>query len=396
MLTLRALVLGLAATLALPGVAQAARTFTLGKGYSPAVAVEKDGTGHFAWLQDGGATDKLRYCQVPRGKSACEKSRTFTGTGDARYRNWQPFVFVKGQEITLLASFRRPQSGPVITDHFVVRSSDGGNSFGTPNPVGDPDRAGSEDAVMHGSDLGLIGEGAVYMGTNVAGAPIRGQSSDLGTLVAGSSPLQDPSVALAGNSPLVTADYRRDTRVFRTSHSVQRASFGATFWTESPKIPDQVQASLAGGPKGVYAMLLSMPNGRCPCRHVFRRWGGTRFAAPFDTQQDFTGTGASTGGNHDLFQDGAGRLHAVWTKTRGSGHTQAPTDVRYARSSGGTADFSKPITLAARGRNTNPLDLNVATAGDGRGFVTWEEPGDTATGSQSAVRTTVVAPDANK
>jgi hypothetical protein len=54
MLTLRALLLALAATLALPGAAHAARTFTLGKGYSPAVAVEKDGTGHFAWFQDAG------------------------------------------------------------------------------------------------------------------------------------------------------------------------------------------------------------------------------------------------------------------------------------------------------------------------------------------------------
>jgi hypothetical protein len=395
MLTLRVLVLGLAATLALPGAAHAARTFTLGKGYSPAVAVENDGTGHFAWLQDGGATDKLRYCQVPRGKTTCEKSRTFTGTGDASYRNWQAFVFVKGQEVTLVASFRRPQTGPVVTDHFVVRSSNGGNSFGTPNPVGDPDRAGFEDAVMLGGDLGLIGEGAVYVGTNVAGAPIRGQSSDLGSLFSRSSPLQDPSVGLTGNNPLVTADHRGDTRVFRTAHSVQRASFGATFWTESPKITDQVQASLAGGPKGLYAMLISMPGGRCPCKHVFRRWGGTRFAAPFDTQQDFTGTGASTGGNHDLFQDGAGRLHAVWAKIRGHGFTQDPTDIRYARSSGGTADFSKPVTLTRRGRNTNPLDLNVATAGDGRGFVTWEEPGNSSSGSGSAVRATAVGPNPN-
>jgi hypothetical protein len=392
----RVLLVGLVATLTLPGAAHAARTFTLGTGYSPAVAVEKDGTGHFAWLQHGSPNDKLRYCRVPRGKTVCDKSRTFTGTGDASYRNWQPFVFVKGQEVTLLASFRRPQTGPVVTDHFVVRSTDGGNSFGTPNPVGDPDRGGAEDAVMQGSDLGLIGEGAVYMGTNVAGAPIRGQSSDLGALVSGSSPLQDPSVGLTGSSPLVTADHRGDTRVFRTAHSVQRASFGAMFWTESPKIPDQVQASLAGGKKGLYAMLLSMPNGRCPCRHVFRRWGGTRFAAAFDSQQDFKGTGASTGGNHDLFQDSAGRLHAVWTKNIGSGHTQAPTDVRYARSSGGTADFSKPITLTHRGRNTSPLDLNVATAGDGRGFVTWEEAGNSAEGATSKVRATVVAPDANK
>ena len=228
------------------------------------------------------------------------------------------------------------------------------------------------------------------MGTNVVGrrlAPIDGPG-DAGFR---GIPAQDPSVALAGNSPLVTADHRRDTRVFRTSGVPQRASFGAHSGPRAQS-SDQVQASLAGGPKGVYAMLISMPNGRCPCRHVFRRWGGTRFAAPFDTQQDFTGTGASTGGNHDLFQDGAGRLHAVWTKTRKRSHP-SPADVRYARSSGGTADFSKPITLAARAQHQlrRPPWRQRATGG----FVTWEEPGSSATGANSKARATAVAPNPN-
>lgn len=393
----RVLLIGLAATLAMAGTADAARTFTLGKGYSPAVAVEKDGTGHFAWFQDGGKVDRLRYCQIPRGQNACKKARTFVGTGDASYRNWRPFVFVAGQEVTLVASFQRPQAAPVINDHLVVRSDDGGNSFGTPYAVGDPNRTGPEDAAYDGSGLSLLNDDADFTGTPVGGPPVAGQSAELDTLVKRPETIADPSIALVDNKePIVTADYLNDTVVFHPPGLSALRSVLIGAWKKAPTLKDENQASLAGGPGGVYAMLISSPKGRCPCKHVFRRWNGTRFASPFDTQQDFTGTGASTGGNHDLFQDRAGRLHAVWTKTRGGGRSQDPTDVRYARSKGGTADFAKPLTLTERGRNTNPVDLDVGTASDGLGFVAWEEGGDSPTGSKSVVRAVAVAPSPQK
>jgi hypothetical protein len=396
MLSLRATMTALVATLVLPGAAAQARTFTLAKGYSPAVAVEKDGTGHFAWFQDGGKIDKLRYCQVPRGHTACEKTHVFTGTGDASYRNWRPFVFVKGQEVTLVATFDRPQAAPVVNDHLVFQSDNGGKTFTGPIATGDPDRSGPEDAVTDGSNVGLIGEGMIFSPAFLGGPAEKGRSADLSELVKQPDRLGDPSIALVDNKePIVTADDRDNTVVFHPPGLTMLRSVQATSWQQAPTLVDEIQASLAGGPDGVYAMLISTPNGKCPCKHVFRRWTGTKFGPRFDTQQDFKGTGASTGGNHDLFEDGSGRLHAVWTKTHG-GAAQDPTDIRYARSPGGTSDFSKPITLAERGKNKSPLDLDVGTASDGKGFVAWEEPGSTSSGSKSVVRATAVAPTPDK
>ena len=54
------------------------------------------------------------------------------------------------------------------------------------------------------------------------------------------------------------------------------------------------------------------------------------------------------------------------------------------------------LTLTERGRNTNPVDLDVGTASDGLGFVAWEEGGDSPTGSKSVVRAVAVAPSPQK
>ena len=243
----RVLLIGLAATLAMAGTADAARTFTLGKGYSPAVAVEKDGTGHVAWFQDGGKVDRLRYCQIPRGQNACTQARTFVGTGDASYRNWRPFVFVSGQEVTLVASFQRPQAAPVINDHLVVRSDDGGNSFGTPYPVGDPNRTGPEDAAYDGSGLSLLNDDADFTGTPVGGPPVAGQSAELDTLVKRPETIADPSIALVDNKePIVTSDYLNDTVVFHPPGLSALRSVLIGAWKKAPTLKDENQASLAG------------------------------------------------------------------------------------------------------------------------------------------------------
>ena len=386
----RALVLALVGLMALP-VAAPARSYRLGKGYSPAIAVAKDGTAHVAWFQNGGEIDRLRYCRIPQGATACGKTRTFKGTGDADYRSWRPFVFVRGQEVTLLATFDRRQAPPVVYDHRVVISENGGDSFGTPYVVGDPDRAGQEDAASDGSGFSLLGENAVFTGTPIGGPPIEERSVELDTLVKGPRAPLDPSVALVDNKePIVTADLGSDTVVFRPPglSALRAVLVGA--WKQAPRLTDQIQASLAGGPGGVYAMLIGTPGDTCPCRYVFRRWNGTRFAKPFDRLRDFSGTGASTGGNHDLFQDASGRLHAVWTRNRGSGAAQDPTELRYTRSPGAPTDFRKPTTITERGRNTSPIDLDVATAPGGRGLVVWEEPGNGSTGAGSRIRAAAV------
>jgi hypothetical protein len=386
---MRVVVLAFAVALALPGGAHAARTFTVGKGHSPAVAVDAAGAAHLAWYQESGSVDRLRYCRIPLGATACRDARSFKGTGAAGYRTQGAFVFLDGDEVVLLSSFRRPLSAPVTHDHLVFRSADGGASFAIGVPTGDPDRSGAEVAAWDGSGFGLVGDGAEFTGTPTLGPPIRNRSAELSRLVSRPERVADPSIALvSGQEPIVTVDYLRDTVVFRTGGpGVLRSLFVENWIKASQTLLDHVQGKLASGPKGVYGLFTWAPDGRCRCSFSFRRWDGARFASPFDTVQDFAGTGAATGGNADLFQDAAGRLHAVWAKARGSGFAQDPTDIRYVRSPGGTARFGEPATVAARGRNTTPLDLDVATAKDGRGLVVWAEG---ARAGDSVIRATAV------
>lgn len=395
--TVRWLLAALALALALPPVATAALpTVTLGRGYAPSVAVEKDGTAHFAWFRDGGATDSVRYCRVAARATACSTRRSFTGTGDASYRNWRPLVFVRGDEVTLLASFVRPQAAPVVNDHLIVRSTDGGSSFGTPFAIGDPQVTGPVDGVDDGSDsFGLVPDGGPFTVANIGAGPTSDRTVDLEQLVARPEVVGPPTIALdKEKSPLVAADYLGDTIVWRTSGGALSRAFVATKWSTGPRLSDEVLPVLSAGSGKLSLMTLQTPGGRCPCRYVFRRWDGTAFDPPFHTIRDFTGTGSSTGGNNDLYADAQGRIHAVWTRSLGRGTAQDPAEIRYLRSGIGGKDFREPITLTTRGRNTNPIDLEVASSGSGRGFVAWEEGGTRPDGSASRVRAVVTQPPA--
>ena len=388
----RCLGLLVALFLVVPASADAARAFTLGSGFSPNVAVANDGTAHFVWYEERGDVDRLRYCQVPRGQNDCEKTQTFDGTGDAPYRDHRAFVFMNGSgsEVFLLASYSRNEPAGHRFDHLAYRSTDGGKTFGEPVQIGDPDRQGPGDAVTDGTSLGLITDEGYFTLTSLFGPAVPDQSLPLGTLLDPRRPLADPSIGLApGTEPVVTFDDLRRTLVFHTpDHTLARAQvFG--FWSMAPSLDNDVQAELASGPKGLYAMLIRTKGGVCPCHYVFRRWDGTKFESAYTKIKDFRGTGGSTGANHQLFQDAEGRLHTVWTKTDG-GRATDPTDLRYARSSGGEADFGKPRSLVER-LKTVPIDLQVATADDGKGFLVWAE---SPKGRDTRLRAVAVGPAA--
>src|SRR5215210_3130801 len=80
--TLLALAAGL--LLALAPAADAATPFTAGTGHGHDLAVGNDGTGHAVWLQDETPSDRVHYCRVPGGGSACDSESTilsFPGSG---------------------------------------------------------------------------------------------------------------------------------------------------------------------------------------------------------------------------------------------------------------------------------------------------------------------------
>ena len=369
----RGIAVALVLLFASPGSAHAARAFTLGKGFAPGVHVVKSGKAHFAWYEDGGDVDSLRYCQVPRGENECEGKMTLPGTGDASDMDDRAFVFTRSDgTLVVLASFTRPQGG---VDHLMYRSDDGGSSFYLPQPVGDPGAGGTEDTVLGENAFYMVDSGTDFTRAVWFGGVLPDSSTDLATAVQPPI-LADPSIALTGSvSPVITSDgpgNAPDTVVFRHSSGGDPRPFeDPSFWTQS-LIQNEWQAVLADGPDGIYAMLQRQSDGVCPCRSVFRKWEGEEFGKPFTSFQDFKGTGASTGLIGDLFQDDSGRLHNVSTKVRKHGFVLDPTDIRYARSPGGTKDFSESRSLVEK-LKTGPRDLQMETAKDGEGFAVWGE-----------------------
>ena len=73
--------LALGALLALAPATQAATPFTAGTGDGHDLAVGSDGTGHVVWRQDESPADRLHYCRVPAGGSACDGESTVLDFG---------------------------------------------------------------------------------------------------------------------------------------------------------------------------------------------------------------------------------------------------------------------------------------------------------------------------
>src|SRR5687767_3605296 len=85
-----------AALIATAPAASAATAFNLGTGSHPDVAVDTTGTAHIVVdLPD----ERLRYCQVPRGQTACAVEQTLTPPAEAIGRSSYIFVPASGRVV---------------------------------------------------------------------------------------------------------------------------------------------------------------------------------------------------------------------------------------------------------------------------------------------------------
>lgn len=393
----RALVFAVAVLLSLPATASAERAFTIGKGFKPKVAVEGDGTAHVVWTEEHGAKDRLRYCQVPRGATECKREQSFTGTGDVTrvllgYRA-SVFVSASGKRVSLLASYPNGKTTGAGTVTLSYLSENGGKTF-EKSEVGDMFAGGAEDAGQLGERYYLVDGEGEFTRAGMFG-PLPNSSAELPRLLGKDLTTQ----SLATSSPedvVVTMDEGvAGGHVFRATAPTncevilrcKNRDANLAPWSAIQFLRDNHSGMLAPGPDGLASMWVKTKPGRvCPCRFGFRRFTGGRFGAAYD---EIAEKGAAGGSDlHDLFQDGKGRLHAVWPRTSEPNHT----DLRYARSSGGTEDFSKPRSLLT-GLRTDPRELEVATAPDGKGLLVFNE---VRNGDLDKVKAVPVAAQAEK
>jgi len=354
----------LGASLALAAGAGAA-PILLGAGQKPDLFVDGSGTGHFTWTEQGipGTSDILHYCQLPRGKTTCDVNLSFTPTAGEELLPTSDFegpsVFLPSPGRVVLVSHRCCSfTTPNGRLTLVYVSSDGGRSF--PAFVG----AGSQRI-----NNMVYGPGARISGvSSTVGSGVFFSSIGLTGFTDGIAALGTPDqayggdIAMDGTTPVVVFSDRTTTffRRYTGSGDINLA----TSWTPIAPVGNGTTPHIASGPSGVY---------------VLNSLGGlnnTQFVVWRLTESGPEGPVPLTPGSDvnfgDLFQDAAGRLHAIWVDASDIVNYRL---ARNARVWGATSKVTEEGEL--------PNNAIVATGPDGGGWVAWDE--GTTVGSVKAV-----------
>jgi hypothetical protein len=367
--------LAIGALLALAPATQAATPFTAGTGTGHDLAVGSDGTGHVVWLQDESPADRLHYCRVPAGGSACDAESTVlsfggtaNGVGDA-----QVFTPV-ANKVVILASCWSCGSGGGITDRtFRWVSVNNGVDFGAPVEIGNNLVLNGQAAYVNSLDLSLGVEGSPFQATDAA-APSPDTLTP--TLATGGLFVYSPAVvysesldrAVYATNDLDTVKYAYRADATPTAAELNNVANWQTERLLSSPEGDNDETALSSGPSGI---LLTykwfVPNDNRLGLRKFDPVSNT-FGGPLYIE------GADPIDNNSLdypyhSQDGSGRIHVVWRSLHDDGR------LRYSRSDDGGATFSAAANLAMKESFIDPI---VEAASSGAGFAAWKGIGSSA------------------
>jgi hypothetical protein len=357
----RRLLVVMAASLLLAPPASAA-PFTIGTGSKPGIAIDANGTAYIAWYgtETSGPTS-LHFCRLPRNAASCDVNQTLTPVGQTLSR---PFVRVSGSRVDILNSRYGFATGAFDqTLHFT--STDGGATFGGSSSVGteqfDEAAGGPGDAIM-------IATNANTSGGFVQRVPLDGTAASTAADLFPATYLYNGTVGLInGTTPLAVFADASSQAAFR--------SFGGgdyndqASWSAPVMIGYADYPKLAGGRTGLFLLAGTAVRGL-----EVRRFDGSTFGA---------GVKVTTNGDASeahLFQDAAGRLHAVWPHVEADGwhldHGYSDDGVRWQ---------TDPLAVQS---DDEEFALRAATAADHAGFAVWTSRAN----GVSQVRVTAIDP----
>jgi hypothetical protein len=335
----------LLAALLFPASVHAA-PFVIGEGHSPGVAVDPAGTAYIAWYGPEPGDTSLHFCRLPRGASVCVGQSLLTTTGSSLSR---PAVVVAGARVSIV-QHRFNAVGSEFNQVFLYTSLNGGDTFDAGTVVG---YAPFDEAVSGPGDTLSLVTNAFQDGAVFQNVPLAGGSSGTARALLGTDRPYNGTVALLnGTTPLaIFASGASDAafRIYGGSGSLNDAAS----WTPPTGIGYADYPHLAGGPAGLFLLHGTEANGL-----VVRRWDGSAFPAgvPIAASADDA--------NAHLFQDGGGRLHAVWSSIDASGFRLA-----HAVSDDGVTWDAGTLALQSDDLEARP---RVAAAPDHAGVVVWE------------------------
>ena len=353
---------------------------TIGNGENPSILVDGAGTAHIVWNEPvPGGADRLHYCRIPRGASACAVSKVLTidqpaslgNSPDTNKDTEGPRALSVGSELLVLSNRSPnvvaepgcndpdPSDCPVSdSNNYLFTSEDGGSSFGDPgligtNPVGFGAVAFGAGSPFIATLASEAGQGLTFQAAHAG--QFASDTASFGNAAAGGngsccllaldSASQRPVVALATGGRIVVREWDG------TGSPNDLAQ-----WTTSPSFPAGGQPAIAAGPAGVF--VAGSPCDSCNQTVVRRVTGaGVGPAVPIGPSAN----------QFNLSEDGSGTLQAVYG-------TDTPRHELLLRSSRDGVHFSAPQVIAASASTAFESPRAAATA-DGGGTAVWEAAG---------------------
>jgi hypothetical protein len=351
--------------------ASAASASIVGAGARPGLTVDAAGTAYVAWNGPESTNSTLRFCRLRRGATACDAGVGVVLPAPATTTSvYRPFVIVSGDHVVVV-QFRYPTSGSLPAGLYRFNSTNRGATFAAPVVVGS---VAFEEAVAGPSDT-------------LSGVPLNSSMFFQNVVLSGSAPVNSDGSSAVGRAELSTThlnyasvgliDAATPLAMFTNGDDAQFRRYNGgdlnaiASWGPPTGIGFASYPKLAGGPSGLF-VLAGDVNGVL----FARKWNGSTFGAP-------AAIGPGSTPSKHLFQDAAGRLHAVFQRDSAN-----PLQIVHAVSDDGLTWRSGTVVKQDIATAGGISDLRVATAPDHVGVVVWHAD------AANDIRVVPVGPDA--
>ena len=381
----RLLALAAGLLLALAPTADAATPFTAGTGHGHDLAVGNDGTGHVAWLQDESPGDRVHYCRVPAGGSACDGESTvlsFPGATSGANATGDAQIFTPAaNKVVIVASCWNCNVSGVTDRTYRWISTNNGVDFSAPAEVGNNLHINGQAGYINGGDMTLGTEGSAFQMTDTA-PPTPDTAT--AALSGGGLFVYKPSVVFndaLDRTVWAVSDLDTVKFAFSTDPTPTAAELNnQANWQIDRLLPgaegDNDETHLSTGPNGIFlSYKWFLANDSRVGLRKFDPSTNTFGAPTYVEGPDPIDNNSLDYPNHS--QDGSGRLHFVWRTLHDDNR------LRYTRSDDGGATFTPAANLAIKETFIDPI---VEASPAGTGFAIWRGIGE------SGIRVVVLDP----
>jgi hypothetical protein len=350
--------------------AEAATPFTAGTGSGQDLAVGSDGTGHVVWVTDA-VDDRIGYCRVPAGGSACDSESTFLDFPGAGSTGPSPHAQVftpAANKVVILASCHTCSDISNRTFRFI--STDNGANFGAAVQVGSIQLNG-QAAFINTGDVALSVSGSVFQGQDDPASSTTLALGQSGAVFDASAAVAPGGVkAVYAVNDLDDVQYRVFTDPGGTATITAAELNVLGNWTAVTALSapegNNDETMLGSGPNGLYLTYrYGTPGENRIGLRKFNATTNTFGAASYIEGPDPIENNSLQESHHS--QDAMGRLHVVW-RTLHDGNR-----LRYRRSDNGGATFTPAANLATRESFFSP---KVEAGPAGTGFAVWRGSGN--------------------